>query len=99
MDAWSQTENPTRHDDSSKTDAVKSPSRRGRASTIQADPDQVRTTTVRLSEENIIYCNLMSKTLQGSSMSGYINMLIEKDRLAHPKESNKARKILQIQMQ
>lgn len=95
MQAWTQSETPL----AEKPEEKPSPNRRGRNSTIQADPEQVRTTTIRLSEENIIYCNLMSKQTKGSSMSGYINALIEKDRASHPKESQKAKKIYQIQLQ
>lgn len=94
MQAWTQSETPL-----AEKQEEKPSNRRGRNSTIQADPEQVRTTTIRLSEENIIYCNLMSKQAKGSSMSGYINALIEKDRASHPKESQKAKKIYQIQLQ
>ncbi|MDD7201393.1 MAG: hypothetical protein SPF89_12670 [Sphaerochaetaceae bacterium] len=96
MQAWTQSETPL---EQTTELPAETPGRRGRASTIQADPEQVRTTTIRLSEENIIYCNLMSKQSKGSSMSGYINALIEKDRASHPKESQKAKKIYQIQLQ
>ena len=96
MQAWTQRETPL---EQTAGQPMEASSRRGRSSTIQADPQQVRTTTIRLSEENIIYCNLMSKQTKGSSMSGYINALIEKDRASHPKESQKAKKIYQIQLQ
>ena len=94
MQAWTQSETPL---EQTAGQPMEASSRRGRSSTIQADPQQVRTTTIRLSEENIIY--LMSKQTKGSSMSGYINALIEKDRASHPKESQKAKKIYQIQLQ
>lgn len=95
MDAWT-TGIP---EQGTKEKEVPVVTKRGRASTIDADADSIRTTTIRLSEENIIYCNLMAKETKGSSMSGYINKLIEKDRLDHPAESSKAKKIYLIQKQ
>ncbi len=92
MQAWTQAEPEEKHEKQSS-------SHRGRVSTIAGDPEQVKTTTIRLSEENIIFCNLMSKKTKGSSMSGYINSLIEKERSANPKESQKARQIRLIQNQ